>query len=160
MSAELGHDRTRIFGRGYRLVLILALATGLSMVAPTQAHHRDIVKSRHRFKGTFVSFEQGDYVHANFKGLDGTAKSLFISSAGLMYFLASHANQGGTFAYNVDNAYIEESGGRQTIEKLADATIDGLKFSKWWAATKKGKTPEEIEKMFQPMVDKLMDKPN
>lgn len=137
-----------------RLVLLL-LVLALASFAPAQVSKKEIVKSTHTVRGKLVRFEMGDYVHVVIKDTKGKERSFFLGGVGLDFYLAANAGKSGSFTYQKVNAYVEEAGGRMDLERLESARIGKQGSVSWWKSLIKRMNVDDINKKYQPMVDKL-----
>jgi hypothetical protein len=134
-------------------VLILLVAAPASF-----AHQKgkDVVKSTRVIRATLVGFEIGDYIHAILVTRPkGKEASYFIGAAGLDYYLAAFAKKPGTFTIQTVDSYVEEAGGRMTIERVSAAKIGKQDFKTWWKAQRKKYSDKQLDTKYQPMMDKL-----
>jgi len=121
---------------------------------------KDIVKATKTFQGKLVSFEVGDYVHANFKDTKGHERSMYIEGEGVDYFMALHAKQMLTVTYQEVNTFIPEGGGREDVERVIYAKAGKLDSRTWWKAERKKASYEKLSKKYDPVVQKLTKEGN
>lgn len=143
----------------------LSLFLGLAIMCPTLAstvqtkpqakQPKDVILSTQKVTGKFVGFETGDYVHALIAPKKGEEMSVFIHGYGLDYFLAVNANKTGVFTIQTVKSYVEEAGGVIELDRVTSATFGKTTFASWWKATRKSMTPAQIDKKYQPLVQKL-----
>jgi hypothetical protein len=115
----------------------------------------DRVKRTFTVRGTFVGFEQGDYMHAIIKTSKGE-RTFFIGGAGLDYYLAVNGKKSGTFTIQLVDTFMEEAGGRQEIERMSVARIGKQSSTAWWSAIRKRMSLDAISQKYDPMVQKLV----
>lgn len=139
------------------LLLLVVLLFGLTSVLAQDKNEK--VKSTKTITGKFVGFESGDYLHAIIKDSKGEEVTFFIGGVGLDFFLATHANKSGSFTYQNVEVYMEEAGGRVTIERLTKAKVGKETSTSWWAALRKKMSLDAINKKYQPAVEKLTRNP-
>lgn len=137
-----------------RLILPL-FVIALGTAAPAQVSKKEIVKSTHTIRGKLLRFEMGDYVHVVIKDSKGKERSFFLGGVGLDFYLAATAGKSGSFTYQKVNAYIEEAGGRMDLDRLESARIGKQGSVSWWKSLTKRMNVDDINKKYQPMVDKL-----
>jgi len=126
--------------------LVLLTSVGLAQ------NKKEIVKATKTVRGTFLGFEQGDYVHAVIKDAKGQRQSFFIGAPGVDFYLAVNKGKRGSFTYQVVNCYIEEAGGRMDIDRLESARIGKQSSVSWWTNLKKRMSLDAINKKFEPLV--------
>lgn len=115
---------------------------------------KEVVLRTRYVSGTFLGFETGDYVHAIVKTGKSKERSFFIGGAGVDYFLATHVGERGTFTYEVVDSHIPEAGGRMRTERLVRAKFGSASSTSWWKRQTAAKPLEDLEKEYQPLVQK------
>ncbi len=116
---------------------------------------KDVVLRTWKVTGNFVGFEAGDYVHALIKPKKGEEISTFINGYGLDYFLAVNANKTGEFTIQTVKTYVQEEGGVIEIDRVISAKFGKTDFATWWKSTRKSMSTAQIEKKYDPLVQKL-----
>lgn len=121
-----------------------------------QKNKPDKVKAVKTVTGKFVSFEQGDYFHADIKNSKGKTLSFWLGGERcLECFIALNQGKTMTFTYEIVDTYIPESGGRMVIERIKTAKAGSLTFEKWWKDLRKQYSAEQIENKYSSLVDKF-----
>lgn len=133
------------------LLGLLVVAAG----AHAQTNQKEIIKGTYTIRGKFLRFEVGDYVHAVIKDAKGKERSFYLGGVGLDFYLAINAAKSGSFTYQKVNAHIEEAGGRIDLERMESAKIGKQGSDSWWKSQLKKMSVDDINKKYQPLVDKL-----
>ena len=112
--------------------VLFAVASQLTATAQ-EPKRPDKVKSTHTQRGSFLEFEMGDYLHAEFRKSNGKRVSFFMGeNESLRYFLAAHRGKRIYLTYQVVETFIPESGGVETIQRLVAATSGNETDTQWW----------------------------
>jgi hypothetical protein len=160
------HRHKRFFDGDVRaLALMVAILVPSAAAAqkaeadlqPTaQVERADRIIRVAKFRGRFVGFTFGDYLHATFVGKHGKEKSFFVLTQGIDYFLAQYRGQDVQVTYEVVEQFIPEAGQRVRLDRIVDAQAGAQRYSLWWIEMKRMIPPEEIERRYQPLVEKAM----
>ena len=135
----------------FLVLLVLLVAAG----ADAQTNQKEIIKGTHTIRGKFLRFEVGDYVHAVIKDSKGKEMSFYLGGVGLDFYLAINAAKTGSFTYQKVNAYVEEAGGRIDFHRIESAKFGKQGSVSWWKSQLKKMSVDDINKKYQPLVDKL-----
>jgi hypothetical protein len=134
------------------LVLLVTCTVGLCQEMPNKA--ADKIRAVKSVTGTTVGFEIGDYQHVTVQVAGGKRRSFFLGSEGLDYFLAANKSRKIVYTFEVVDSFVPENGGPMRIERLKSAKVGTLTFEHWWQELKQKHSSAEIDKRYQPLVDK------
>ena len=73
---------------------------------------------------------------------------------GIDYFLAQYKGQNVQLTYEVVDQFIPEAGEWIRLERITDAQVGTQRYSRWWQEIQKKVAPEEIQKRYEPLVEK------
>ena len=120
-----------------------------------QPKRADKVKSTHTLRGSFVEFEMGDYLHAEFRKSTGKRVSFFVGgNESLRYFLAAHRGRRIYFTYQVVEKFIPEAGGVETIERVVAATFGSENDTRWWRRIRRSGNSEKLRVRYEELVER------
>ena len=134
------------------LILFVTHSVGLSQAASNKSP--DKIPAVKTVTGTTVGFEIGDYQHVTVQVSGGKRRSFFLGSEGLDYFLAANKSRKVIYTFQVVDSFVPENGGPMRIERLTSAKVGTLTFEHWWQELKQKHSSAEIDKRYQPLVDK------
>lgn len=143
----------------FALLICSILCLSVSSAFGQGKRRPDKVKETKTIQGSFVSFESGDYLHATIKKSNGEETSFFLMKHGLEYFLVLHKGEPLTLTYQIVDTYIPEAGGMETIERLISAKHGDLTYEAWWTAAKAKSTEAQLQKKYDPLVQKATIEP-
>ncbi len=137
-------------------ILCALFFVGSPNVAKAQEQkHSDRVKSTHTLRGSFVEFEMGDYLHAEFRKVNGKRVSFFVGgNESLRYFLAAHKGKRIYFTYQVVETFIPEAGGVDKIERVVAATIGAETDTDWWRRMRRSTNLQKLRARYERVVER------
>ena len=130
------------------------LLCSLGLASP-QKQGPDIVKSTHVIRGRVVGFEVGDFEHVIILGPGKKEDSYFIGAHLLDDFLAANAKKPGRFTVQLVDTYIEQAGGRQTVERVSNAKFGTVSFGAWVKTQRRHLSEDQIDAKYQRVIQKL-----
>ncbi len=113
------------------------------------------IKAVKTVSGKFVRFFVGDFIHIEIKKSNGKFENFFLDGYYLDYFLVANRGKTMTFTYNVVDALRYRK--RIVITTMKSAKIGNLTFEKWRKDLRKKYTKEQIEKKYDPLVEKYTE---
>src|SRR5450830_1236356 len=125
-----------------------------NMPSTSQTEQEDRIVLVAKSQGEFIGFQFGDYLHATFREKNGKERSFFIQTQGIDYFLAQYRGRNVQITYEVVDQFVPEAGERIQLERIVDAQVGSQRYSRWWQEIQNKVAPEEIQRRYEPLVEK------
>ena len=125
-----------------------------NMPSTSQTEQEERIVLVAKSQGEFIGFQFGDYLHATFREKNGKERSFFIQTQGIDYFLVQYRGRNVQVTYEVVDQFVPEAGERIQLERIVDAQVGTQRYSRWWQEIQNKIAPEEIQRRYEPLVEK------
>ena len=125
-----------------------------NMPSTSQTEQEERIVLVAKSQGEFIGFQFGDYLHATFREKNGKERSFFIQTQGIDYFLVQYRGRNVQVTYEVVDQFVPEAGERIQLERIVDAQVGTQRYSRWWQEMQNKVAPEEIQRRYEPLVEK------
>ena len=98
----------------------------------TEAAADRVLKSE-TVEAIFQGWEMGDYLWATLAVEGREPTGAFVGPAPLEHFLEAHKGEPVTVRIDTVMMDIPEAGGAEEVQKIAEASADGITAAQWWA---------------------------